>query len=41
MFKKRDNEVVGIEINEEQGNIASKKLDNIIIQDAEEKKEYS
>lgn len=37
MFKKRDNEVVGIEINEEQGNIASKKLDNIIIQDAEEK----
>lgn len=37
LFKKRDNEVVGIEINEEQGNIASKKLDNIIIQDAEEK----
>jgi len=37
LFKKRDNEVVGIGINEEQGNIASKKLDNIIIQDAEEK----
>lgn len=37
LFKKSDNEVIGIEINKEQGDIANKRLDKVIIQDAEEK----
>lgn len=37
LFKKGDNEVIGIEINKEQGDIANKRLDKVIIQDAEEK----